>query len=151
MLRQVGKNWTDRQMYDYLLSNDPFPGCYDGYVGVFASDEEGTPEVYAKAEDMLEEIREHIFEKNCMDDPYAPMKPFQNREVLAPGETYSLYNVYKGKGIIVVKHTAVSPFQIFRLGNCGVDEYFRGGGLVGIGDGWCVLVEDEAEEVFEND
>lgn len=147
-LRQIGKNWTDRQMYDFLLGNDPFPGCYDKHIGVFVAD--GEVEAYDTADRLFEEIREKIFEYNQMDDPYAPMKPFQGRDRLAPGEVYWLYDVYEGMGMWVVKLQPVSPCRIFRLGNCGVDEYFRGGGLVGIGDGWCILL-DENEEVFEND
>ena len=147
-LRQVGENWTDRQMYDFILGTDACPHAFEHQAASFVVD--GDAEVYNFAEDLFEEIRTKIYEYNQMDDPYAPMKPFQGRDKLAPGEVYWLYDVYYGHNVWFVCLKPVSPCRIFRLGNCGVDEYFRGDGLVGIGDGWCILL-DEDEEVFEND
>jgi hypothetical protein len=133
-------------MYDWILGNDPLPGYYDGKMGLFIDYEgNGCSQFYTKAETMIEEIRSHIFLSNNMDDPYGPMKPFAETEIVYPGMLYCLYNLYYADNVLIVERVAVP--QIVRVAEPKVDEHFRSGNLIGIGNGWCVLLDKEAEDV----
>lgn len=143
-MRQIGKNWTDRQMYDYILGNDALPGRYDGKMGMFIDYESnGVTQFYNSAEDMIEDIRGHIVQSNNMDDPYAPMKPFAETEIVYPGMIYCVYNIYHAVDTLIVERVSVP--QIIRVAEPKVDEYFRSGNLIGIGNGWCILLDKEVE------
>lgn len=139
-MKTLYKNWTDRQMYDYILGNDALPGVYDGKMGMFIDYESnGVTQFYNSAEDMIEDIRGHIVQSNNMDDPYAPMKPFAEAEIVYPGMLYCVYNLYLAEDVLIVERKAVT--QIIR-----VDEYFRSGNLIGVGNGWCILLDKEIDD-----
>ena len=144
-MKQLGKNWTDRQMFDYILGNDPLPGVYDGKIGMFIDYENnGCSRFYHTAEDMMESIRNLIVANNNMDDPYAPMKPFAEAEIVYPGMLYCVYNLYRAEDVLIVERKAVT--QILRVAEPKVDEYFRSGNLIGVGNGWCILLDKEIDD-----